>query len=108
MADLFPGTPSFTLPLTKGRDLKLDVKRRVDDTYTAWPDGTIVQLVIESNPQTVAVAAIDDFHAVLRVESEVADTLVKGLAYRIEVELPDGEFEYDDVPIQGRTVRKDA
>lgn len=108
MADLFKLSPNYTLPLRKGKDLKLDVKRKVGGTYTAWPAGAVVQLVVESDPPVTAVAAIDDYHAVVRVESEVCDGLAEKLAYRIEVELPDGEFEWDDVPIQGRTVRRDA
>jgi hypothetical protein len=108
MADLFKMSPNYTLPLRKGKDLKLDVKRKVDGTYAAWPEGAVVQLVIEADPPVTAVAAINDYHAVVRVESEVCDVLAAGLSYRVEVELPDGESEWDDVPIQGRTVRRDA
>ena len=108
MADLFKLSPNYTLPLRKGRDIKLDIKRRIEGEYAAWPPGAQVRLVIEADPAVVAVAVIDDYHAVVRVESEVSDELAAGLTYRIEVELPDGEFDYDDVPIQGRTVRRDA
>lgn len=114
MANLYDPPPIRDLPLTRGRDLVVDFQQQipVDDvlTYTPYGDGVTVSLIIDTDHDpVVAEAVIDGYHAIVRIESTVADIIPKGKLWRCRISTPaSGEQTDDIVPVNGRTVRYDG
>lgn len=111
MANLFEPPPIYDLPLVKGQDLVVDFKNRVPDSnpaeYDEYADGVSVELIIDTEPPTVATGTIDGIHAVCRLESTVCDGIKKGIPWRCRVTLPDTP-PLDLVAINGVTIRSDG
>jgi hypothetical protein len=109
--NLFDPPPKYTLPLVKGQDLVVDFKNKVPGSnpaeYEDYADGTAVSLVIETDPVTTVVAAMDGFHAVARVESTASDGIAAGKLWRCVVSLP-GTPTTERVGANGKTKRFDG
>jgi len=91
MADqeLFARPPRGTIPLSKGGDLVIDFLQRVDGLYTDYGAGVTVALVIDALPVRVtSPGTISTYHALCKVESEVADLIPAGISWRCIVSYP--------------------
>lgn len=108
---LFPPPPIYGLPLSKGGDLIVDFLNKVPGSsptaYVDYPDGVAVSLVIDTDIPIVADAAVDTHHAVVRVESEVADTVLAGKLWRCIYQIP-GSPTTEIIVTNGRTERHDG
>ena len=109
MTNLFEPPPKYVLPLSQGGDLVVDFLNDPNDneTYVDYADGVTVTLRLDTNPPITADAAIDGHHAVVRVESEVADTIESGVPWRIIVSTPTTPTT-EVVAAYGKTKRFDA
>lgn len=111
MTNLFAPPSIFDLPLSLGKDLIVDFQRQVTSgtppvgTLTNYDDGTVVSLIIDTDPQIVGVATITDYHAVIKILSATTDLIIKRTIWRCLVTLPDGS---DLVPCNGLTIRWDG
>lgn len=107
MTWLFNPPASADLPLSKGGDLVVDFVR-VDDNGAPldYDPGCTLTLTIDSPTPVVSTAAIQDEHAITRIESEVADTLKSGLLWRAVASLA-GVPSTEIVVRNGTTKRKD-
>lgn len=84
----FDVPPIQMLPVSKGGDIIIDFMQKIDNQYTEYGPGVIVQLQIDI-PETVsATATISTYHAVCKIESTVADTIPNGSLWRCIVSYP--------------------
>lgn len=108
---LFNPPPIYGLPISKGGDLIVDFKNKVPGsnpaTYADYPDGVVVVLAIDTDTPITATAEISTYHAVVRVESEVADTIPKGRLWRCIYQAP-GSPTTDVIVVNGLTERHDG
>jgi len=91
MADpeIFARPPRGTIPLSKGGDLVVDFQQRIDGIHTDYASGVYVKLIIDvTHDEIDALATISGFHAVCKVESEIADSVNPGVAWRCVVSYP--------------------
>lgn len=87
--EIFARPPRGTIPLSKGGDLVVDFQQRIDGVHTDYASGVFVRLVIDTPHDTIdAIATISGFHAFCKVESEVADSINAGVAWRCLVSYP--------------------
>lgn len=110
MTNLFDPPQVYDLPLSKGKDLVVDFQQRQNGQLTPYGQGVTVSLVIDMDPAPiVANAVIDTYHAIVTIQSEVADTVPKGKLWRCRVSVPASGLETNDlVPVNGRTIRYDG
>lgn len=111
MPALFTPPPVFGLPLSKGGDLVVDFMNKVPGSnpaaYTDYPEGVAVMLMIDTDTPIQAAATISTYHAVVRVESAVADTIRPGKLWRCIYQLP-GDPTTEIIAVNGRTERHDG
>lgn len=108
--------PKLPLPVSKGGDLVIDFMQKIDNVYTNYSSGVTVKLEVDiqgpGKPappvQTVTgVGDITDFHAVCRIESEVADLIKDGSLWRVIISYPT-DPSTDVVGMNGRVSRSDG
>lgn len=108
---LFDPPPVYSLPISRGGDLIVDFKNKVPDsspaTYEDYPVGVTVVLVIDTDAPVTATAAISTHHAVVRIESEVADTIPKSKLWRCIYRVA-GSPVTDVIVANGQTERHDG
>lgn len=108
---LFKPPPVYALPVSKGGDLIVDFRNKVRGsspaTYTDYPSGVAVLLIIDTDVPIQATATISTSHAVVRVESEVADTILAGKLWRCIYRVP-GTPATEVIVANGRTERHDG
>lgn len=123
MTNLFDPPQTFTLPLSKGRDLFCEFiyeplvvdgngdpilldgqPQYVRDDY---PNGATVRLVIENTPADVVSddAAIDGDTATILIDKADIAAIPKGKLWRLEITYNGG---IDDVLANGTTIRSDG
>lgn len=110
MADnLFAPPPKYVLPLSKGGDLVVEFLNDPDGdgTYTDFDAGVTVTLVIEAATPVEADADVSGHTATVRVESDVADDIPTGKAWRVVVSSPT-DPSTEKVAANGKTKRFDA
>lgn len=111
MTTLFKPPPVYGLPLSKGGDLIVDFRNKVPGSdppaYADYPDGVQIKLVIDTDTPIQATAVMSTSHAVVRVESEVADTIPGGKLWRCIYQQA-GSPTTDKVAANGRTERYDG
>lgn len=105
--DAFPRPPSRTLPLSKGGDLVVDFLQTIDGAFADYALGVTVTLQIDTTPQIVAPGVISTYHAVCRVEFEVADTVPTATPWRCVVGYPTTPST-ETVAMNGITSRADT
>lgn len=106
-ADAFPRPPSRILPLSKGGDLVIDFLQTIDGINTDYALGVTVTLQVDAEPPIVAPGVISGYHAVCRVEFEVADTVPDNTQWRCIVGYPTIPTT-EVVAMNGVTSRADA
>lgn len=83
---LFNPPPVYGLPLSKGGDLIVDFLNKVPGSdpvaYEDYPSGVAIVLKVDTDTPITATAVITTHHAVVRVESEVADIIPAGKLWR--------------------------
>lgn len=108
---LFTPPPVYALPLSLGGDLIVDFKNKTPDSdpvaYEDYPDGVSVVLKIDTDVPISATATISTHHAVVRVESEVADTIANGKLWRCIYRVA-GSPVTDVIVANGKTERHDG
>lgn len=107
MANLYAIPQKYSLPLTKGQDLVIDFKQKIDDEYVDYDNDVTVSLVIDTSTPIVANAVIDGYHAVCRVESTAADAVPAGVLWRLVFSTA-GSPSTERVVINGKVVRADG
>lgn len=116
MANVIQIPPKLGLPVSRGGDLIVDFTQKVNDVYTDYSAGVSVQLQVDVQnpgkpppPPTVitATAEINNYHAVCRIESEVADVIPNGSLWRCVVSYPTSPTT-EVVGINGRIQRSDG
>jgi hypothetical protein len=106
MANLYPPPAVFDLPLSLGRDLSVDFQRQDSlGNPVDYDVGTVVNLIIDSTPQTIAPATVTGNHATVLVGSDTVDAINRGLLWRCRVTLPDGTHV---IPCNGIVARYDG
>jgi hypothetical protein len=88
MTNLFDPPPRYTLPLAKGGDLSVDFRNNPTGdgvTFSDYEPGVTAAMIIETDPPLVAEADITDEHAIIKVESEVADLIPAKTPWRFIV-----------------------
>ncbi|MFG1794114.1 hypothetical protein [Nocardia sp. NPDC049149] len=97
--------------MSKGGDLLVDFRNKVPGsspaTYTDYPSGVAVLLIIDTDVPISATATIATNHAVVRVESEVADAIPQGKLWRCIYRVP-GTPTTEVVLANGKTERHDG
>lgn len=108
---LFTPPPVYGLPLSRGGDLIVDFRNKVPGTdppeYEDYPDGVSVVLAIDTDTPITTTAAISTYHAVARVESEVADNIPSGKLWRCIYRVA-GSPVTDIIVANGKTERHDG
>lgn len=108
---LFTPPPVYGLPLSLGGDLIVDFLNKVPGsspaTYADYPDGVTVVLKIDTDTPITATATISTHHAVVRVESEVADVIPNGKLWRCIYRVA-GSPATDVIVANGKTERHDG
>jgi hypothetical protein len=108
---LFDPPPVYGLPISKGGDILVDFKNKVRGsnpaTYEDYPDGVSVVLVIDTDTAITATATISTHHAVVRIESEVADLIPAGKLWRCIYRVA-GSPVTDVIVANGKTERHDG
>lgn len=107
MDPLFPTPARYGLPLSKGGDLVVDFMNKPGGTFTAYDGSVSVSLVIDTDTPIVATATITGYHAVCKVQSDVADTVKIGTLWRCIVSTA-GSPSTEVVAVNGRVVRADG
>jgi hypothetical protein len=109
MADLFAPPPKYTLPLTKSGDLVVDFLNdpNQNETYVDYDAGVTVTLVIDTETPIEAEATITDHHAVVKIESDVADEIPSNTVWRLIYSSPTTPTT-ETVAAYGKTKRFDA
>lgn len=110
MANLVSPPAVFTLPLSKGSDLVVDFQQVDPNNPTSFIDyatGTTVALVIDASPQIIVNATISGHDALVRMESEVADTVATMTLWRLIVTIP-GSPATETVAVNGTVARFDG
>lgn len=123
MSNLFDPPQTFTLPLTKGRDLYcefiyeplvvdengdpvLDSNGNPQYERAPYPDGSTMRLIIETaDPVVSDEADIDGDTATILIDKAIVDTVVKTPPWRLEISYADG---IDDVFANGKVKRFDG
>jgi hypothetical protein len=91
MANLFDPPPVYTLPLSLGGDLSVDFQNNPsgdNQTFVDYGVGVTVTLVIDTDPALEVDADVTDYHAVVKVESEVTDLIDTDTKWRLIVASP--------------------
>ena len=105
---IFAIPPRGTLPISKGGDIVVDFRQKIDGVYTDYSPGVVVKLEIDTSPQVISVnAAITTYHAVCRVESDAADGVHEGTTWRCIVSYPTIPTT-EVIAMNGITVRADS
>lgn len=110
MTNLFDPPPIYNLPLSYGNDVRLDFQNVLPGSspasYQNYAAGTTAQLVIGKPGAILATAnaVISTYHAVVRLESSVADGIKAGSLWRFIV----SNSGDDVVACNGKTVRFDG
>lgn len=103
--------PIYSLPFSKGGDLVVAFRNKVPGSnpavYQDYPDGVAVRLVIDTDTPITATATIEGEYATVRVESEVADTVVAKKFWRCIYQAP-GSPTTEIVVTNGLTDRYDG
>lgn len=108
--NLFDPPPKYVLPLAKGQDLSVDFRNNPSgDTtmFVDYDDGVTVTLTIDTDPPTVAPAMIDGYHAYVKIESTVTDSIITGIGWRLIVSTPT-DPSTETVAANGKTKRFDG
>lgn len=122
MTNLFEPPPVFALPVSKGGDLHVTfvykpllVNENGDPVLsggqkqyieTDYPDGSSVQLVIETDGEPItADATITGSKATVHEDKAVADEVKNAKLWRVVITFADG---FDQVMANGTTVRYDG
>jgi hypothetical protein len=114
--NLFTPPPKYNLPLSKGSDLSVDFRNNPSGdaatlgdaaTFVDYDPGVTVTLIIETDPVTEADATIDDYHAYVKVESEIVDAIDKPVSWRVVVSSPTTPTT-ETVGANGKTKRFDG
>lgn len=88
---LFDPPPQYVLPLSKGGDLSVDFRNNPsgdETTFVDYDPGVTVTLVIDTTSPVQAVATISTYHAAVKVESAVTDTIPARTGWRLIVSSP--------------------
>jgi hypothetical protein len=109
MTNLFEPPPKYTLPLAKGGDLVVDFLNDPDndENYVDYDAGVTVTLVIDTDTPIEAEAEITDHHAVVKIESAVADEIPSNTVWRLIHSSPTTPST-ETVAAYGKTKRFDA
>ena len=109
--NLFDPPPKFVLPLSEGGDLSVDFRNNPSgdgSTFVDYAPGVTVTLIIDDTPTPIeADAAITDYHAYVKVESTVTDSVANGTAWRLIVSSPTTPST-ETVAAYGKVKRFDA
>lgn len=116
MANSMYVAPKMPLPVSKGGDLIVDFMQKIDDVYTDYASGVSVKLEVDIQgigkpaPPLQTVTGFGDitaFHAVCRIESEVADLITPGSLWRCIVSYPTVPST-EVIAMNGRVIRSDG
>lgn len=109
MTNLFEPPPKYTLPLSKGGDLVVDFRNdpNNDEDYVDYDSGVTVTLIVETDPALEVEADITGHHAVVKIESTVADTIPTGTVWRLIHSSPT-DPSTETVAAYGKVKRFDA
>lgn len=110
MTNLFEPPRRYVLPLTQGGDLSVDFLNALDDdadSFVDYGDGVTVTLIIDTPSPITAEADIDGYHAVVKIESAVTDTVASGITWRVVVSTPTDPTT-ETVAAHGKVRRYDA
>lgn len=108
--DLFDPPPKYVLPLSKGGDLSVDFRNNPSGNGTTFVDydaGVTVTLVIDTTSPITASATMSTYHANVKIESTVADTIPATTVWRLIVGWPTSPTT-ETVAAYGRVKRFDA
>ncbi len=90
-APLFPPPPKYVLPLSLGGDLSVDFQNNPSGdgaTFVNYAGGVTVTLIVDTTTPIQATATISTYHAVVKIESTVTDTVPGGTKWRLIVSTP--------------------
>lgn len=113
----FSVPPKMPLPISRGGDLIVDFKQKINDVYTDYAPEVSVRIEIDVQDkgtptppvQTfVGEGVVASFHAVCRIESQVADLVPNGSLWRCIVSYPTSPSTTEVVAINGRVTRLDG
>ena len=107
--NLFDPPPKYVLPLSRGGDLAVDFLNdpNQDGDYQDYEDGVTVTLYVDTDTPLEAAADIDGHHAVVKVESTVADGIPANTTWRLILSTPTTPTT-EVVVAYGKTKRFDA
>jgi hypothetical protein len=86
MANLFDPPPKYAMPLSAGGDMVVDFRNNPTGdgtTFVAYEAGVTLTLYVDTDTPTEVDADITDEHAVVRIESDVADLIPTGTKWRL-------------------------
>ena len=109
MTNLFEPPPKYTLPLSRGGDLSVDFRNNPSGdgiTFIAYDLGVTVTLIIDTVTPISAVAVINSYHATVKIESGVADTIDSGIGWRLILSSPTSPTT-ETIAAYGKTKRFD-
>lgn len=108
--NLFDPPPKYVLPLSKGGDLSVDFRNNPSGdgaTFVDYDAGVTVTLYIETDAPISQAATVSTYHATVKIESTVADTIPTGKQWRLVVSTPTTPTT-ETVAANGKTKRFDA
>lgn len=107
---LFDPPPVYALPVSWHGDLVVDFQQKDPDNPTEYLDyaaGVQGFLDVMTDPPQRFTAAISTYHAIIRVESDIADDLKKGRAWAFILSYP-GSPSTEVVAVNGVIDRYDG
>lgn len=107
---LFPPPPKYVLPLSKGGDLSVDFRNCPSGdgtTFVAYDAGVTVTLMIDTTSPITAAATMSTYHATVKIESTVTDTIPNATVWRLIVSTPTSPTT-ETVAAYGNVKRFDA
>lgn len=107
---LFAPPPRYLLPVSKGGDIAVDFRNNPSadqTTFVNFDAGVTVTLIIDTASPITAAATISTYHANVKIESTVADTIPINTVWRLIVSTPTSP-PTDVVAAFGKVARFDA
>jgi hypothetical protein len=89
--NLFPPPPKYVLPLSLGGDLSVDFQNNPSGdgtTFVNYATGVTVTLILDITTPVQAPATISTYHAAVKIESAVTDTIPNATKWRLIVSSP--------------------
>jgi hypothetical protein len=109
---LFTPPPTYTLPVTKGADILLTFANQVPGSdppsYTDFPDGSSVTLIVNMSTPLVGEGVITGYSAVCQIPYTEANTIEDDTPWLCVVVIPVGDSTYTTVPMHGTVQRYDG